>query len=111
MERQPTEQHEIIKTFRPPSSPETSPERPTESASTSRAVPRPESDQETTSEQDETSEYETKDSNDDDEMTSTASPKEIQLNNPKPFNGDRNNLNKFIQACSTYLDLDLLGIL
>ena len=39
-------------------------------------------------------------------MTSTASPKEIRLNNPKPFNGDRNDLNKFIQACSAYLDLN-----
>ena len=66
------------KTFQPPSSTETSPEQPTEPpASTSRAVPRPESDQETTSEQDETSEYETEDSNNNNEMTSTASPKEI----------------------------------
>ena len=54
----------------------------------------------------ETSEYETEDSNDDDEMTSTASPKEIWLNNPKPFNGDQNDLNKFIQACSAYLNLN-----
>ena len=127
MEQQPTEQHEIseftadywinnqkykiapqrkAKTFWPPSSPETSPERPTEpSASTSRAVPRPESDQETTSEQDKTLEYETKDSNNNNNKM-TSSPKEIQLNNPKPFNGNRNDLNKFIWACSAYLDLN-----
>ena len=38
-------------------------------------------------------------------MTSST-PKEIQLKNPKTFDGDRNNLNKFIQACNAYLDLN-----
>ena len=38
-------------------------------------------------------------------MTSST-PKEIRLNNPKTFNGDRNNLNKFIQSCNTYLELN-----
>ena len=38
-------------------------------------------------------------------MTSSA-PKEIQLNNPKMFDGDRNNLNKFIQSCNAYLELN-----
>ena len=40
-----------------------------------------------------------------DEMTSST-PKEIRLNNPKTFNGDRNNLNKFIQSCKAYLKLN-----
>ena len=35
-----------------------------------------------------------------------ASTKEIRLNNPKPYNGDRNDLNKFIQSCNAYLDLN-----
>ena len=38
-------------------------------------------------------------------MTSSA-PKEICLNNPKTFDGDRNNLNKFIQSCNAYLELN-----
>ena len=38
-------------------------------------------------------------------MTSST-PKKIQLNNLKTFDGDRNNLNKFIQACNAYLDLN-----
>ena len=38
-------------------------------------------------------------------MTSPT-PKEIQLNNPKTFDGDRNNLNKFIQSCNAYLELN-----
>ena len=38
-------------------------------------------------------------------MTSSV-PKEIWLNNPKTFNGDRNNLNKFIQSCNAYLKLN-----
>ena len=33
--------------------------------------------------------------------------KEIQINNPKTFNGDRNYLNKFIQSCTAYLNLNV----
>ena len=33
--------------------------------------------------------------------------KEIWINNPKTFNGDRNYLNKFIQSCTAYLDLNI----
>ena len=36
----------------------------------------------------------------------TITPKEIRINTPKMFNGDRNDLNKFIQSCSAYLDLN-----
>ena len=32
--------------------------------------------------------------------------KEIQINNPKTFDGDRNYLNKFIQSCTAYLNLN-----
>ena len=85
-------------TFWPPSSPDSSPEWPV--ATTSRAEPETESE-ETTS-QEETSEYE---SDDNDDMA-TITPKEIWINTPKTFNGDRNNLNKFIQSCSVYLDLN-----
>ena len=49
--------------------------------------------------------WEYSDKEEEDNMTSSA-PKEIQLNNPKTFDGDRNNLNKFIQSCSAYLDLN-----
>ena len=33
--------------------------------------------------------------------------KEIWINNPKTFDGDRNYLNKFIQSCTAYLDLNI----
>ena len=36
----------------------------------------------------------------------TMTPKEIQINTPKMFNGDRNDLNKFIQSCNAYLNLN-----
>ena len=36
----------------------------------------------------------------------TITPKEIRINTPKMFNRDRNDLNKFIQSCSAYLDLN-----
>ena len=38
--------------------------------------------------------------------TTAPAPKEIRLNTPKPFDGNRDNLNKFIQSCNAYLNLN-----